>query len=246
MVQTVFDRYESKYLISRDQFEALMPVLADRMRPDRYASYAVTSIYYDTADYRLVRRALEKPVYREKLRLRCYGRADADTGVFLELKKKYKKRAYKRRICLPYGLARDFPEGGWDSVPGKFGDLQIKGEIRQFLRLYQVQPRVLIRYDRTAFQEEPGLRVTFDRNLRFREDDFVLNGDPGGVSLLPPEKVLMEIKTPDAIPLWLCRLLSGQGIFPVSFSKYGSCYTNFIMEPRRGGAAARHVKENVA
>jgi hypothetical protein len=239
MIQTFFERYENKYLISRDQRDALMPVLAGKMRPDRYASYSVASVYYDTADYLLVRRALEKPVYREKLRLRCYGSAGADTTVFLELKKKYRKRIYKRRICLPYTLARDFPEGGWDAGDRPFGDSQVRSELRQFLRLYQVRPRVLIRCDRTAFKgaEEPGLRLTFDTGLRFRQDCLALSGDSAGVSLLAPEKVLMEVKTPGAIPLWFCRLLSEQGIFPSSFSKYGTCYTDYIMKPRQGSAA---------
>jgi hypothetical protein len=244
MIQTIFERYENKYLISRDQFDALAPILAARMTPDRYASYPVTSVYYDTADYSLIRRSLEKPVYREKLRLRCYGNAAADTAVFLELKKKYKKRVYKRRICLPYALARDFPEGGWDSAAGnrQSGDIQVRGEIRQFLRLYQVQPKVLIRCDRSAFQGE-GLRVTFDTGIRFRTGSLIPDGDSGR-SLLSPEKVLMEVKTPGAIPLWLCRLLSGQSIFPVSFSKYGTCYAGFIRGP--GNAAAGRSKENAA
>ncbi|MDR0668906.1 MAG: VTC domain-containing protein [Treponema sp.] len=153
-MQTIFERYENKYLISRDQADTLVPFLSARMTPDRYASYSVASVYYDTPDYSLIRRSLEKPVYREKLRLRCYGSAGADTTVFLELKKKYKKRVYKRRIGLPYALARDFPTGGWESAAGNSG----------------------------------------------------------------------------AIPLWLCRLLSGQNIFPASFSKYGTCYAGFIKE----------------
>jgi hypothetical protein len=244
MIQMIFERYETKYLISRDQLDALLPALADRMAPDSYASYSIASIYYDTADYGLIRRALEKPVYREKLRLRCYGSAGEDTTVFLELKKKYKKRVYKRRICLPYALARSFPEGGWDSSAGNFGDTQVGGEIRQFLRLYEVKPAILIRYDRSAWRgvEEPGLRLTFDTGIRFRMDELALNGDPPGTSLLPPDMVLMEVKTPNAIPLWLCRLLSAQRIFPASFSKYGTCYTGFIMGP----GAAGHTRGNAA
>jgi hypothetical protein len=230
MIQSIFERYEKKYLISRDQADTLVPLLSARMTPDRYASYSVASIYYDTPDYGLIRRSLEKPVYREKLRLRCYGSAGADTTVFLELKKKYKKRVYKRRIGLPYALARDFPRDGWESAAGNPGAAQIRGEIRQFLRLYQVQAAVLIRCDRSAFTGEGDLRLTFDTGIRFRTGGLVLDGDPAGISLLPPEKVLMEIKTPGAIPLWLCRLLSEQNIFPASFSKYGTCYAAFIKE----------------
>ena len=55
----------------------------------------------DTPDHRLIRSSLEKPVYKEKLRLRSYGVPQSDTTVFAELKKKYKGIVYKRRIGMP-------------------------------------------------------------------------------------------------------------------------------------------------
>jgi len=242
-----FERYENKYFLNKAQHAAIMPVLTSNMARDRYGSYSIATIYYDTEDYGLVRASLEKPVYKEKLRLRCYGTADADTPVYLELKKKFKKRSYKRRICLPYAQVYDFPGSGWEQggrdedreLPGGAGPgdrdfKQIAGEIKQFLRLHQVVPKVYLRYDRIALESlnDPGLRITFDTGIRFRQDDLCLNGDDRGALVSNPEQVLMEVKTPFAIPFWLCRLLSEQHIFPISFSKYGTCYTEFIIRDK--------------
>jgi SPX domain protein involved in polyphosphate accumulation len=213
-----------------------MPVLTGNMVRDWYGSCSIASIYYDTAGYDLIRTSLEKPVYKEKLRLRCYGTANADTLVFIELKKKFKRKSYKRRIRLPYAQVHDFPNSGWEqdsrgAGPGERNFKQIAGEIKHFLYLYRVVPKVYLRYDRFALESlnDPGLRITFDTNIRFRQNDLCLDGDERGVLVSNPEHVLMEVKTPFAIPFWLCRLLSEHHIFPISFSKYGTCYTKYIM-----------------
>ncbi|GHU15150.1 molecular chaperone [Spirochaetia bacterium] len=248
MAQMVFARFETKYILNRAQYEALLPALKGKTMPDKYGAYSINNIYYDTEQYDLIRASIEKPVYKEKLRLRCYGRADADTKVFLELKKKFRKRVYKRRIALPYAEAQGFPFGNsWERICGGLAsqndkaaacsDLQVAGEIGQFLRLHPVEPKVYLRYDRLALSgaEDPDLRITFDSGIRFRQDDCRLDGDgTGGMDcdydapVLEPAKVLMEVKTAFSIPLWLSHLLSEHAIFPVSFSKYGTCYQNFI------------------
>jgi hypothetical protein len=240
MAQMVFERFETKYMLTGAQYEALLPALNNKTAPDKYGAYSVGNIYYDTERYDLIRSSIEKPVYKEKLRLRCYGAPEPDTKVYLELKKKFMKRVCKRRIALPYAQAQGFPfDNTWEHICGRLDsptDRQIAGEIGQFLRLYPVSPKVYLRYDRIALSgvEDPGLRITFDTGIRFRQGDCRLDGDDCGTPALDPDKVLMELKTPFAIPLWLSHLLSEYAIFPVSFSKYGTCYTNFILNREAG------------
>jgi len=229
----IFERYEKKYLLPWEQFEKLLPALERRMTRDRYGEYRISSIYFDTEKFDVARASLEKPVYKEKLRLRSYGPPEGGTPVFLELKKKYHDKVYKRGISLPYTQVRQFPAGGnW-----KRSNPQIGAEIDQFLTRYEEVPvpAAFIRYDRLAFAgiEDPSLRVTFDTNLRCREVPLELDNDSGGEPLLDPRQVLMEVKTSGAIPLWLCRLLSVNAIFPSSFSKYGTFYTGVILKKRR-------------
>ena len=154
--------------------------------------------------------------------------------MFVELKKKVGGIVYKRRIALPAARADAFLRGEV-SVPG-----QIAREISWFQRMYGAQPRLLIAYDRTAFAgvTEPGLRVTFDTGIRWRTDHLSLTAGDGGAPLLGDDRILMELKTPDACPLWLSRALSQAGARATSFSKYGTCYREHLE-----AGAQNHFKE---
>jgi len=80
------------------------------MKEDEFGKSVVNSLYFDTPDYYLIRNSLQKPAYKEKIRIRSYGRANHETKVFIELKKKYKSVVYKRRLKLREGEAMDYME----------------------------------------------------------------------------------------------------------------------------------------
>lgn len=220
--QLCFRRVEKKYLLSPRQLEALQGELSRHMTADRYGEYSIGNLYCDTDNYRLIRASLEKPVYKEKLRLRSYGVPAADDRIFVELKKKYDGVVYKRRVSTTLPQAAHFLRT--DTAPAEWG--QIGQELQWVQRFYGTSPRMFIGYDRTAWAgtEQPELRVTFDRNIRWRCDRLAPEAGNDGRLLLPPEQVLMEVKIPGACPLWLSHTLSALGIYPVSFSKYGACY----------------------
>ena len=223
----VFKRYEKKYLLSREQYETLFRELRDHIVPDAYHRSTVCSIYYDTDDYELIRRSIEAPVYKEKLRLRSYGVPDDDGTVFIELKKKYKGMVYKRRVPMGAKAAMAYLAG--EAGPTECS--QMTREIDWFLHENDVKPKVFIACDRYAWvdKENPELRITFDEYLRWRTDRLDLTLGSDGETLTEPGAVLMEIKIPGTAPLWLARLLSEQALFPTGFSKYGTCYKNHIL-----------------
>jgi hypothetical protein len=226
-VQCSFQRIEKKYLLSPQQYHTIATGIQPYTQADQYGSYTICNIYYDTPDYRLIRASLEKPVYKEKLRLRSYGVPGNDGKVFVELKKKFDGVVYKRRIVLPAAEAAQYlNEGRPLSSPS-----QISREIDFFLRSYAPAPKVFLSYDREAYAglELPDLRITFDTNLRWRETDLDLRLGNYGEPLLGPEDILMELKIPGAAPVWLARLLSRAQAFPTSFSKYGFCYQQNIL-----------------
>lgn len=230
--QLSFQRYEKKYLMSAGQYEGLWQELSVRLRPDEYFSSTVCSLYYDTEDYRLIRHSIQKPVYKEKLRMRSYGVPDEDSEVFVELKKKFKGIVYKRRISLPADRAEEWLSGG--PAPE---DSQISREIGWVLERYELSPKILISCDREAWvdKEEPELRFTFDKNIRYREDELSLLAGSHGRLLLDEGSVLMEIKMPGTSPLWLAELLSRHNVFPAGFSKYGKSYEQKLMEDYYSG-----------
>lgn len=231
--QTVFQRYEIKYRITRAQQARILEAIRSRMKADAYGVSTICNVYFDTPDHLLIRRSLEKPLYKEKLRLRSYGRSDPEGTVFLELKKKYKGVVYKRRVALPEAQAMAYLCEG-----KRVGDTQILREIDYVLAYYgDLRPAMYLCYDRRAFYgvEDPMLRLTFDDNVRWREDRLRLTEDTDGRQLLPQDTVLMEIKTATALPLWLTDILTREKIYKSPFSKYGTAYLEGLKEETDNG-----------
>lgn len=225
--QTVFKRYELKYMITKEQKEKLLCVMKPYMRPDKYGRTTVRNIYFDTDNYRIIRESIEKPVYKEKLRIRSYKNGEDDDTVFVELKKKYKHVVYKRRLALPEKVAFDWLLG----VHPLEKPTQISEEIDYFMEYYSsLHPAVFLSYEREAYflKDDDNFRITFDENIFFRQNDISLDSDSGGVSLLPQDTILMEVKCSGGMPLWLAEFLSSQHIYKTSFSKYGTAYKNYI------------------
>jgi hypothetical protein len=225
-MQSFFERYEKKYLITRERGAALMSILSQRATPAGFGEYTVQNLYFDTENWDVIRASIEKPLYKEKMRLRCYGAPNREGRLFLELKKKYKGIVYKRRIPVS---AEAFPgKSIREIVSGESS--QISRELDFYLRTNPVFEKIYISYRRIAFDgtEDEGLRVTFDTDVRFRSYDLHFERPEDGRLVLPPAGMLMEIKTLGGIPLWLTRALSENGIFPRSFSKYGVCYKECI------------------
>lgn len=234
----VFKRTEMKFLIREDQAMRLREVMAPVMEGDSYGRSTILSLYYDTPDYRLIRRSIEKPDYKEKLRVRSYGVATPKSNVFIELKKKYQKTVYKRRISMKEQDAGQYlsePANRMSNLYHAGRNTQILKEIDYFQQFYrELRPSVLISYEREAFfgKEDSDLRITFDRNILWRTENLSLCAGIYGEALLEKGYVLMEVKTKDAIPLWLVRFLGEEKIYKTSFSKYGTAYQR-MQENRR-------------
>ena len=221
--QATFQRFELKCLLNRQDKYQIMQAMAPHMRLDAYGRTTIRNLYYDTDTYRLIRRSLEKPAYKEKLRLRSYQAVGPRDPVFVELKKKYQSVVYKRRLTLPReqameSFSQDLP------LPAHS---QIAQEIDYFRRFYQsLHPVVFLSYEREAFCPLDGgdFRVTFDENILYRQQDLSLGSGVYGIPLLEEGQTLMEIKTSGGIPLWMSHILGTRQLYRTSFSKYGAAY----------------------
>lgn len=224
--QMIFKRYEVKYMLNRQQYTALRSLMKNYMTADPHGPGTIQSLYFDTPDYLLIRHSLEKPLYKEKLRLRSYGIATPETPVFVELKKKYDSIVYKRRIEMPESQAMDYLLHNHLVY-----DSQIAHEVDYCLRTYRhLAPKVLLSYEREAFYDKfnPDFRMTFDRNILWRNNDLDLKSEIYGNSILNDDQILLEVKTAGAIPLWLVHFFSEQKIYKTSFSKYGTAYQTIM------------------
>lgn len=225
--QAVFKRYEMKYMMTRQQKRKVLEAMFPYMKLDNYGHTTIRNIYFDTDNYRLVRRSIEKPVYKEKLRIRSYDLAQPQDKIFIELKKKYDDVVYKRREVLTQlesleWLAREtaFPK-----------DTQIGKEIDYFFKFYQtLKPKVFLSYEREAFYSLDGsdFRVTFDENILARQEELSLSREVWGERLIDADQILMEIKTSGGIPLWMTKVLTQEKLYKTSFSKYGTAYEKMI------------------
>ena len=225
--QTVFKRYEIKYMLTQEQKNKILLAMQPYMALDNYGRTTIRNIYFDTNNYRLIRRSIEKPVYKEKLRIRSYNKATPNSTVFVELKKKYQSVVYKRRISLPESEAIEWVLGEHHCHK----DSQISKEIDYFLEYYEtLQPAVFLSYEREAFysKDNSDFRVTFDENILCRQEELSLESEVYGTPLLPAGMVLMEIKCSGGIPLWMTNILSQEHIYKTSFSKYGTAYQTRI------------------
>lgn len=229
--QMTFKRYELKYMMNRQQKEDILRSMEAHMKLDQYGRTTIRNIYFDTDTYRLIRQSLEKPAYKEKLRVRSYHRAAGDDPVFVELKKKYKHVVYKRRLVCPE-----------EEVMGCFCNgiplpdhSQIGNEIRYFWEYYKtLRPVIFLSYEREAYYALDGsdFRVTFDENILYRENDLSLGSEVYGTPILKEGQTLMEIKTSGGIPLWMSETLTKNHLYKTSFSKYGTAYQQIVSAER--------------
>lgn len=225
--QTVFKRYELKYMLTAEQKTKILETMSRYMKPDKYGKTTIRNLYFDTDTYLLIRNSIEKPIYKEKLRIRSYGRAEADSTVFVELKKKWQQVVYKRRISLKNSEAVAWLVG--EKKIDK--QTQISKEIDWFLSFYKsLHPTVFLCYDREAYYSVDNLdfRITFDENILCRQNDLSLESESYGTPILPKGNVLMEIKCSGGIPIWMTEILSKEKIYKTSFSKYGTAYKTLI------------------
>ncbi len=218
----VMKRYELKYIMSPEQTAFFKERIKGHMEIDRYGLCSIASLYYDTPNYRLIRTSIEKPPFKEKIRLRSYGIATESSPVYLELKRKAYGIVYKRRVQSTIPLVKKFFDGEGDICAGG----QINREITTFRDYYEnLSPACLIIYDRIAyFQPDGDLRLTIDHNPRYRSEQLDLTTSMDGISLLGEGYTILEIKVQQAIPLWLTDILSEGKIYKSSFSKYGAAY----------------------
>lgn len=220
---TVMKRYEMKFILTKDQLVTFKNALNGHMVVDKYGKTSIASIYYDTPNYQLIRTSIEKPKFKEKIRLRSYGLAKANDTVYLELKRKAEGVVYKRRAKTDESNANHFLKHELDELDGCN---QIAKELLYFRNYYKVlEPKIMIIYDRTSYEELDGdIRLTIDESPRYRTYDLNLHTSMDGNLLLEPGSAILEIKVQQNMPLWLTSILSNNKIYKTSFSKVGTAY----------------------
>lgn len=239
MAIATFKRYEKKYLITREKLEQILPSLLEYMELDPFClngnEYRIYSIYYDTDNHDVIRQNSSGPVYKEKMRIRSYYDVhEPDDKIFMEIKKKSEGQGNKRRIKIKLKELEPFVNDGVMPKTKNYLSAQVAKELKYYLDKNKVHPALYVQYDRLALfgKEDKNFRMTFDRNVRTRRKNFVFGESDEDELLLPNGEYIMEIKILGAMPLWLTRILSENGLFSRGFSKYGVRYKRDAAEKK--------------
>ena len=230
----VFNRREKKYIIDDHMLHVILEEIAPYMEADKHnlnnQMYTISNIYYDTPNNDIITRSIQKPVYKEKLRLRGYGVPKLEDKVFIEIKKKYDGIVNKRRSKIVLKDAYQFIKDKRISPVEEYMNEQIIREIEYFLSLDEIIPALYLAYDRYAYfdKSDSDFRLTFDTNIRTRRDRLGLELGDEGKRLLAEGQWIMEIKATNSVPLWFARVLSKHEIYPMSYSKYGTEFLNSL------------------
>lgn len=227
MIET-FKRKEQKYLLSDLQFEELLNKIKKYIKKDKYYESNICNIYFDTNNFDLIKNSIEKPLYKEKVRLRSYNVPNINDKVFFEIKKKYKGITNKRRIIISL---KEFNDYYFNNKKPNCNS-QIFKEIDYIMKNNNLKPAVFLAYNRLSYysKDNKEFRLTFDKNLRFRILDLDLNMGDCGKKYFENDTYILEIKTLDSIPLWFTKILSDMKIYPISFSKYGNIYKKYLLK----------------
>ena len=238
MDEKIFDRIEKKYLLTRAQEKVILKEVRKHTKKDQYHKSGVLNIYFDTDNYDLIIQSIDHPIFKEKLRARSYEGYDK---VFLEIKTKLigkeESIGYKRRVLVTY---KDYDElitkrATMVELAGRRveqpSDLQIAKEIDYFIQHFDLKPKILVYYDRESYKDNDGLRITFDRNIKYRNRNLKFIRKSTDKTLLKANKnIIMEVKAHGIMPLWLVKLLSSEKVYPQRFSKIGKVYEQLKKE----------------
>ena len=230
MHDLVFDRIEKKYIIDEKQMAIILKEIKKYTHHSKYHKSTIYNIYFDTDNYDLIVQSIEKPEFKEKLRARSYENYDR---VFLEIKTKLRGKdanlGFKRRVLISTKDYDKFIKGKKTAVE-LAGETQIAKEVDYLMSHFNLSPKILLYYDRTSYEGDDNLRITFDENLRYRTKSLKFKQNKRDKVYFKNKSIIMEIKANGVMPLWLVHILSGTKVYPTSFSKIGKVYENLRKE----------------
>ena len=224
----IFKRVEQKYVLSEKQYKDLMKLINNHLNEDEYFKSNICNIYFDSDNFDLIINSLEKGYYKEKVRLRSYNVPKLKDKVYFEIKSKLDGVVYKRRVTINLNDYYDYLNG--KSI--KSSNKQIMNEIDYVIKKYDLKPKYFIAYDRLSYYDknDESFRITFDENIRSRNDDLRLEYGDSGKLYFDDKKYIMELKCNGGLPMYFINALSKLKIYPSSFSKYGNIYKDSIKE----------------
>ncbi len=224
-------RFERKYIINFQTYEMVKNYMKKYFSPDKNGDngvYRVTSLYYDSPDFRAYREKVDGEKKRSKVRLRVYQDLKGNylnptnKKVLLEIKKRDNLNVFKKKSLMSQNEAKEFIKkpvlhkniinNGVDSLT----------EVAYLRTLYNIRPIVIVSYIREAFTNKfgPEVRITFDKCVKYRDANFDVQEAKCKNYSLDPRLIIMEIKYNELLPVWISKLIGKYSLILNTFGKY--------------------------
>ena len=222
---TQIGEHESKFVLPNLRAEQLRSWLNRKCLPDPdYAEGLISSIYFDTSDFRLLNEKLASDYLKTKIRLRWYSNLAKDVTyptVFLEIKNKIGSARQKKRLALTVASQWILGHGLEDPAYLAFN----QEVARQGCSLYQpLHPVLQISYRRSRYIDPlSGARLAVDGDIHVARINRRMVND-FRPSFLPVAVFECKEKT-GILPDWL-QQVNAFGGRKAAFSKYSECYAH--------------------
>ncbi len=261
-IQNTFVRIEDKFLVPKALIGNLKSLVSEHCAPayaEAGTNYTlVESLYFDSSNLDLFQHHFSKILdERFKLRVRRYApNGNWDEGAaFLEAKTKIRTATgsicSKKRFRIDSDNLKSLIDSGELTLTRKVTSLNpnmSKSDllerlsfVNEMVHTYHLVPQLRVRYERLAFEGE-GVRVTFDKNIEFKNmhefeaglADNIRHQEMWNVAsgmkqvFSNHDYFVCEVKYSDAVPQWLQNYFHSHNIQKVSFSKYCWGLTNLI------------------
>lgn len=216
-------RHEYKHVITPADFVLLRSRLRAVMKPDPHAGpdgrYHIRSLYFDTADDRILREKLDGLSRREKFRIRTYN--GNDDFIRLEKKVRIGGLGTKLSAMLTRGETQRILDGETAFLRDRPED--VLRELYTAMRYDGLRPKTLVDYTRLPFVYGPGnVRVTLDYDIRtglYARDLF----DRGAPTVSAGSAIILEVKYDDFLPGVIRDAVQLDAASESAFSKYAAC-----------------------
>ena len=230
-------RSEHKYLVPNRLLDPLRsrvnafvrPNIFVRDNPEGLPQYTVRSIYFDNRKLDSYYETLGGIFSRRKFRIRGYHGPEPEEQVVLEIKRKIGNKIKKHRAFVDFHQLDVLLRSGQveQYVENTPENPLVREDASRFLfhlKRKNMIPTCLIAYDREAYHGlmDPGVRVTFDKNLRSRM--FPQNAqlfDEDGMRRFFPGHFILEIKYfSEKMPRWARSIIQEFKLRNEALSKY--------------------------
>lgn len=245
-----FVRLEDKYLLTREQAEALEVLLKanlDNASPIPNTDYTIIeSVYFDNSKLNVLKEYLNQSTSRSKMRTRRYApNGNWGKDIFIEVKAKEDGVSKKSRFQISKTEETELFMGrtiskttDLSAINKKIEDGKLTKRVKRvnsFIEEMGTVPTCKVTYSRIAYERD-SFRVTIDKDVKFETMAGIdgatkneINAKPGWLGIMrsaqkqfSDRQYILEVKHSNNIPMWMQNFLKENSIPETSFSKY--CY----------------------